>query len=177
MPSTESMKVNNTQELNQKFLWICIGVVALALGLDQISKQITLAVLQDNETWQLTWFFNYTLRYNYGAAFSFLADHSGWQRWFFAVIAGGVSIALVVWIFRLCKQVNKKLEAIALSFILGGALGNLYDRIVLGKVVDFIEFHYPDVYAFPAFNIADSAICLGAGLLFLDIIKGAKKTK
>ncbi len=159
----------------RQLVLVSLVIVLVSVVLDQLSKQITLAVLKEHENWPITWFFNYTLRYNYGAAFSFLADHDGWQRWFFAVIAGAVSIFLAFWIVRISKEADKKLELVALSFILGGALGNLYDRIVLGKVVDFIEFYYPQVYAFPAFNIADSAICLGAGLLILDMILGMKK--
>jgi len=129
-------------------------------------------------------YFNFTLLYNEGAAFSFLNDAGGWQRWFFAVIAGAVSIALVVWILKL--STTKKWELTGLAFILGGALGNLYDRIVLGKVVDFVDWFYPasesclplfyqrlDVLDtmschWPAFNIADAAILAGAACLIID---------
>jgi signal peptidase II len=102
-----------------------------------------------------------------------LAGAGGWQRWFFAVIAVAASVLLTVWIYRVSQR-NLR-EAFALAFILGGALGNLYDRILLGHVVDFIVVHYQDYY-WPAFNLADSAICLGAAVLILDMIldKGKK---
>ena len=116
--------------------------------------------------------FSWTLAYNTGAAFSFLADSAGWQRWLFALIAVVVSAVLVVWLKRLGR--NDTWLAIALALILGGALGNLYDRIVYGHVVDFILVHWQNRYYFPAFNFADSAICVGAVMLALDMFKGNK---
>ncbi|PTQ67676.1 signal peptidase II [Pseudomonas sp. GV071] len=116
--------------------------------------------------------FSWTLAYNTGAAFSFLADSSGWQRWLFALIAIVVSATLVVWLKRL--KADETWLAIALALVLGGALGNLYDRIVLGHVIDFIFVHWKDVWRFPAFNIADSAISVGAVLLALDMFKSKK---
>ena len=103
---------------------------------------------------------------NYGAAFSFLSDAGGWQRWFFAVLSTAVSAVITVWIFRLPK--SKWIESLALALILGGALGNLYDRVMLGYVVDFLDFHWSG-WHFPAFNIADSGISVGAILLILDM--------
>ena len=111
--------------------------------------------------------FSWTLAYNTGAAFSFLADSAGWQRWLFALIAVVVSGVLVVWLKRLGR--NDTWLAIALALILGGALGNLYDRIVYGHVVDFILVHWQNRWYFPAFNFADSAICVGAVMLALDL--------
>ncbi|WP_162868337.1 signal peptidase II [Pseudomonas viridiflava] len=116
--------------------------------------------------------FSWTLAYNTGAAFSFLADSSGWQRWLFALIAVAVSATLVVWLKRLKPE--ETLLAVALSLVLGGALGNLYDRIVLGHVIDFILVHWQNRWYFPAFNIADSAISVGAVLLALDMFKSKK---
>jgi signal peptidase II len=116
--------------------------------------------------------FSWTLAYNTGAAFSFLADHSGWQRWLFAAIAIAVSITLVVWLKRLGR--NDTWIAIALALILGGAIGNLYDRIVLGHVIDFVLVHWRE-HLFPAFNLADSAITVGAIMLALDMFR-TKKT-
>ncbi|MGY4533747.1 signal peptidase II [Pseudomonas sp. TE3786] len=116
--------------------------------------------------------FSWTLAYNTGAAFSFLADSSGWQRWLFALIAIVVSATLVVWLKRL--KADETWLAIALALVLGGALGNLYDRIVLGHVIDFILVHWQDRWRFPAFNIADSAISVGAVLLALDMFKSKK---
>jgi signal peptidase II len=106
------------------------------------------------------------LTYNTGAAFSFLADASGWQRWLFVVLALGVSAALIVWMRRLDARVHGLL-ACGLALIVGGALGNMIDRIASGRVVDFIHVHWGAHY-FPAFNIADSAITIGAALLLLD---------
>ena len=116
--------------------------------------------------------FSWTLVYNRGAAFSFLASESGWQRWFFAVIALSVSVVLVVWLKRL--KSNETWLAIALALVLGGAIGNLYDRVVLGHVVDFILVHWKTQWYFPAFNIADSAITVGAIMLALDMFRGNK---
>ena len=116
--------------------------------------------------------FSWTLAYNTGAAFSFLADSAGWQRWLFALIAVVVSAVLVVWLKRLGR--NDTWLAIALALILGGALGNLYDRIVYGHVVDFILVHWQNRWYFPAFNFADSAICVGAVMLALDMFKSKK---
>ena len=116
--------------------------------------------------------FSWTLAYNTGAAFSFLADSSGWQRWLFALIAIVVSAVLVVWLKRLGR--NETWLAIALALVLGGALGNLYDRIALGHVIDFILVHWQDRWRFPAFNVADSAITVGAVMLALDMFKSKK---
>lgn len=117
-------------------------------------------------------YFAWTLAYNTGAAFSFLADHSGWQRWLFAVIAIGVSVVLVVWMKRL--KPHETWVALALALVLGGAVGNLYDRVVLGHVVDFILVHWQNRWYFPAFNIADTAITIGAVLLALDMFRSSK---
>lgn len=106
------------------------------------------------------------LTYNRGAAFSFLSDASGWQRWLFVVLALAVSVALIVWMRRLRARVHALL-ACGLAFIVGGALGNMIDRIATGRVVDFIHVHWGRHY-FPAFNIADSAITVGAVILLLD---------
>src|SRR5690606_25384449 len=112
-------------------------------------------------------YFSWTLAYNTGAAFSFLADAAGWQRWFFAAIAVVVSAVLVVWLKRL--KPNETWLAVALALVLGGALGNLVDRVVFGHVVDFILLHWQNRWYFPAFNLADSAITVGAILLALDM--------
>ncbi|MEN8643006.1 signal peptidase II [Pseudomonas sichuanensis] len=117
-------------------------------------------------------YFSWTLAYNTGAAFSFLADSSGWQRWLFALIALAVSAVLVVWLKRLGR--NETWLAVALALVLGGALGNLYDRVVLGHVVDFILVHWRNTHYFPAFNVADSAITVGAVMLALDMFKSKK---
>ena len=117
-------------------------------------------------------YFSWTLLYNTGAAFSFLADAAGWQRWFFAAVAVGVSVVLVVWLKRLKSE--ETWLALALAMVLGGALGNLVDRVVFGHVVDFILLHWHQQWYFPAFNVADMAITGGAILLALDMFKSDK---
>jgi signal peptidase II len=117
-------------------------------------------------------YFSWTLAYNTGAAFSFLSDAAGWQRWFFAAIAVAVSVVLVVWLKRL--KPGESWLALALALVLGGALGNLVDRVVFGHVVDFILLHWQHRWYFPAFNVADMAITGGAILLALDMFKSEK---
>ncbi|MCE3254318.1 MAG: lipoprotein signal peptidase [Cellvibrio sp.] len=152
--------------------WFWYITALIVLVLDQASKHAIEAAFEFGETKVFTSFFNFTLAYNPGAAFSFLADAGGWQRWFFAIIAIAASVLLSVWIARTAQQ--KPREAFALAFILGGALGNLYDRIALGHVVDFIVVHYQDNF-WPAFNIADSAITLGAAVLIIDMLFNKEK--
>ena len=117
-------------------------------------------------------YFSWTLAYNKGAAFSFLASESGWQRWLFAVIAMVISVVLVIWLKRL--KPSETWLAMALALVLGGAVGNLLDRVLFGHVVDFILVHWQHRWYFPAFNIADSAITVGAILLALDMFKSEK---
>ncbi|RYZ83957.1 MAG: lipoprotein signal peptidase [Moraxellaceae bacterium] len=148
----------------EAWLWYIVALAVMIV--DQISKVYASAQLSYGEPIQITSFFNFTLLHNHGAAFSFLSEAGGWQRWFFAIIAIVVSSVLIVWIARSSKQ--DKRECFALAFILGGAIGNLYDRVVLGHVVDFIVIHYQDNY-WPAFNIADSAITLGAFILIAEM--------
>jgi signal peptidase II len=151
-------------ELQQKrAVWLVLALVIIAL--DYITKQVASSVLDYGISVEVLPVFNWTLLHNYGAAFSFLSDQGGWQRWFFAGIAGVVSIGLIGWLL-LGKDVSKW-ERLAIALVLGGALGNLYDRMVYGYVIDFIHVYY-DTYHFPAFNIADIAISVGAGLLVLD---------
>ena len=145
----------------------------LVLVIDQLSKAHFEGALEMyQQIVVIPDYFSWTLAYNTGAAFSFLADSSGWQRWLFALIAVVVSAVLVVWLKRLGR--NDTWLAIALALILGGALGNLYDRIVYGHVVDFILVHWQNRWYFPAFNFADSAICVGAVMLALDMFKSKK---
>lgn len=114
-------------------------------------------------------FFNLTLLHNTGAAFSFLADSSGWQRWLFIALAVAISATLIVWLTRLHRR--DYWLGTGLAFVLGGAIGNLYDRVVHGYVVDFFHFHWAG-YHFPAFNVADSFITVGAMMLMLDLFLG-----
>ena len=151
--------------------WLVLSLLVLVI--DQVSKahfEGSLEMFQQIVV--IPDYFSWTLAYNTGAAFSFLADSAGWQRWLFALIAVVVSAVLVVWLKRLGR--NDTWLAIALALILGGALGNLYDRIVYGHVVDFILVHWQNRWYFPAFNFADSAICVGAVMLALDMFKSKK---
>lgn len=141
------------------------GLAAVIVLLDQLSKYWISSHFYYAEVFPLTGFFNLTLVHNSGAAFSFLSDAGGWQRWFFSVVAGLVSVILAVWIARVPKQ--QKLLSLALVCILSGALGNLWDRVALGYVVDFLDFYYQQRH-FPAFNVADSAISVGAVLLVVE---------
>ncbi|WP_439136040.1 signal peptidase II [Pseudomaricurvus sp.] len=153
-------------------VWKWYGLAILVIALDQISKHWVSATFTYGQPWVITDFFNFTLLHNKGAAFSFLSDAGGWQRWFFGLIAGVVSVVLVVWMARV--ETAQRWMLVALALVLGGAIGNLYDRVVLGYVVDFIVVHYQHHY-WPAFNIADSAICVGAGMLIVDSFRSPKK--
>ncbi|ATN08943.1 MULTISPECIES: signal peptidase II [Pseudomonas] len=151
--------------------WLVLSLLVLVI--DQVSKahfEGSLEMFQQIVV--IPDYFSWTLAYNTGAAFSFLADGGGWQRWLFAVIAVVVSAVLVVWLKRLGR--DDTWLAIALALVLGGALGNLYDRIALGHVIDFILVHWQNRYYFPAFNFADSAITVGAIMLALDMFKSKK---
>ncbi len=139
--------------------WVLAGGVVV---LDQITKLIADAQLELHQAAPVLPFFNLTLMYNEGAAFSFLSDADGWQRWFFIVLSSAVSVALAVWLTRVKRQ--EKWLAASLSLVLGGALGNLIDRIAYGHVVDFIQVYYEKWY-WPTFNVADSAISVGAAIL------------
>lgn len=145
-------------------LYFSLSLATIILMLDLLSKRWVELNLSYGQQIVVTEFFNLVLAYNAGAAFSFLSDASGWQRWFLSAIALLVS-ALIIYL--LYKNTTNRLFRIALSFILGGALGNLWDRIMLGHVVDFLDFHVSG-YHWPAFNFADSAIVCGACLLILD---------
>lgn len=146
--------------------WLLVAVVVIVL--DQLSKAVINSHFVFGETLAVTSFFNLVLAHNTGAAFSFLSDAGGMQRWLFSAIAVVASV-WIVWLLR--KHQTEKLFCFALAFILGGALGNLIDRIAYGYVVDFLDFHWGG-YHFAAFNLADSAITCGAALLILDSFKG-----
>jgi signal peptidase II len=138
---------------------------AFVIVLDQATKYLAEALLVMHQPVPVLPSFNLMLTYNTGAAFSFLAGAGGWQRWFFLGLGSLVSIGLIVWLRRL--KPGEKWLAAALALILGGAVGNLIDRAWLGQIIDFIQLYY-DRWYWPAFNIADSAITLGAALLVLD---------
>lgn len=154
-----------------KLSWLWLS--ALVLGLDLATKELALKFIAFRERIEvIPGYFDWTHVYNTGAAFSFLAGESGWQRWFFAAVAIAVSVVLVVWLKRL--KSHETWLAVGLALVLGGALGNLHDRILLGHVVDFILLHWQNRYYFPAFNLADTAITLGAILLVLDMFTSKK---
>ncbi|WP_122900817.1 signal peptidase II [Acinetobacter sp. B51(2017)] len=144
---------------------VWLGLAVLAIILDQWTKWIAVSHLNYADPVPVLPFLNWTLLHNYGAAFSFLSDAGGWQRYFFTSLAGIVSIVFVFWLMRMPKGI--KVLPLAIALILGGAVGNLIDRVALGYVVDFIHVYYNNSH-FPAFNIADSAITLGTILLLID---------
>jgi signal peptidase II len=155
--------MNAAPQARGRLIWLWLTLVAIAL--DQWSKHAIEQHLPLEGIYRILPVFELTRLHNSGAAFSFLADASGWQRWFFTVLACAVSIALVVWLARLERRAN--LVAAAIALIIAGALGNVIDRMRFGYVVDFIQVHWQQHY-FPAFNVADSSITIGAALLLLD---------
>lgn len=156
-----------------KLSWIWVSILVIII--DQSTKYWTVHYLPLSQKVEvipnfLSWFSTS----NTGASWSFLSDAGGWQRWFFCVIAFVVSVVLVIWLTRL-KSSKETWLAIAIAFIIGGALGNLYDRLLLGHVIDFIYFHWGDQYDFPVFNVADIAITIGAIMLLIDALFFAKE--
>ena len=162
------MRASTTTQL--RWLWVSLCVIII----DQASKQIAEAQLTAHQAVNVMPYFDWYLTYNTGAAFSLLADAGGWQRWFFTIIAIVVSGVIVQWIRKLPD--DEILTAISLSLILGGAIGNLIDRILLGHVVDYIQV-WLGSFAFPAFNIADAAISVGAVMLILSSFFGQHKAE
>jgi signal peptidase II len=139
------------------------ALAALVIVLDQLSKWLALASIMPGEVIYFAPFWNWVLTFNPGAAFSLLADQSGWQRWFFVALAA----VICGWLLRLlARHQHEFLQPLAFSLIIGGAIGNVIDRFVFGAVVDFLYFHIGR-YGWPAFNVADSAICVGVGLMLL----------
>lgn len=145
--------------MSQTFRYL-ISIVIVVL--DQITKVIADRSIELYQQIEILPVFNLTKHYNRGAAFSFLSDAGGWQRYFFTTVSTVVSIVLIIWLARLARAERTMIWALAL--ILGGAVGNLIDRVIYGHVVDFIQWHWGDAY-FPSFNVADSAIFIGAVLL------------
>lgn len=154
--------------------WRWWWLILLVLLCDQVSKQVVIANMQLFDSIDLLPFFNLTYVRNYGAAFSFLSDAGGWQRWFFTLIAVVISIVLAVWLAR-NQHTEHKLN-LALSLVLSGAIGNLIDRSIYGYVIDFLHLYYQN-WHYPAFNIADSAICIGAALLVWDSFSSKEAAK
>ena len=149
--------------------WIALIIAVVVIGLDQWTKHIAVTMLEFRSPQSVTSWFDWMLTYNTGAAFSFLAGAGGWQRWFLTGVALVVSVFIVCWLFRLSP--SDRSLVIPLVLILGGGIGNLIDRLMLGHVVDFISLHYENWY-WPAFNLADSAITAGAVWVLLGAIFG-----
>ncbi|MBD3671748.1 MAG: lipoprotein signal peptidase [Gammaproteobacteria bacterium] len=151
-------------------LWISVLVIIL----DQVTKIWADGSLHYGIPIEITFFFNINLAYNTGAAFSFLGNAGGWQRWMFITLAFAVSAMLVQWLRK--TQAHERWQAYGLVLIIGGALGNALDRIFYGHVVDFIQFHYAG-YAFPTFNVADMSIFCGAMLLIIESFRAERQSK
>lgn len=149
-----------------------LAIAALVIAIDQLTKLFVVQAFQLGEALPLTSFFNLVRVHNSGAAFSFLAGESGWQRWFFVLLAAAASV-FIVWMLRRHAG-EQTLFAWALSLILGGALGNVIDRVLHGHVVDFLDVHWAGRH-FPAFNVADIAISIGAALLILDELRRMRR--
>jgi signal peptidase II len=145
-------------------LWL--GLALAIVGLDQVTKLAIIRWVELYDRIPITSFFNITHHQNTGAAFSFLADAGGWQRWFFTALAAVVSLVIAAWLYRI-RDERQYLLASGLAFVLGGAIGNLIDRVRLGYVTDFIQVIIVE-WPFPSFNIADAAITVGAAFLIID---------
>jgi signal peptidase II len=145
-------------------LWLWLSLALLILLADQFTKIWIIGTYQLGDSLPLSSFFNLVRVHNSGAAFSFLAQAGGWQRWFFTGL-GSVAALLMIWM--LTQHAGQRLFGFAIACVLGGAVGNVIDRVLYGYVVDFLDFHYAGIH-FPAFNLADSAITLGAACLILD---------
>lgn len=150
--------------------WLSLAMVLV--GLDQLTKLLAEDWLVPYDPVPLLPFLNFTLMYNEGAAFSLLSQAGGWQRWFFVAVGLGVTAILVVWLRGL--KPAERLQAWGLALVIGGALGNLIDRILYGRVVDFIDVYY-NRWHWPAFNLADSAITVGVGLLIWDALRALRR--
>ncbi|WP_341678348.1 signal peptidase II [Niveibacterium sp. SC-1] len=153
--------------------WAWMGLAALVVVIDQITKHLVLGHMQFGEAIPYTDFFQLVLVYNPGAAFSFLANQPGWQKWFFTILALVVSAWLVTMTRRHAREV---LQPLAFALIIGGAIGNVIDRLRFGAVVDFLYFHVGQ-YGWPAFNVADSAITLGVILMIVAQLREARRAK
>ena len=150
-----------------------LGIAAVIVLIDQFTKTLILGAFQLGDSHTVTSFFNIVRAHNTGAAFSFLAGASGWQRWFFVGL-GVAAAVFIVWMLR--SHGGQRLFSWALALILGGALGNVIDRLIHGYVVDFVQVHYAGSY-FPAFNVADSAISIGAACLILDELLRVRRSR
>jgi signal peptidase II len=151
---------------NTTSYWLWIGMAVAIVLADQFTKVLIVSTYQLGDGFSVTSFFNIVRVHNEGAAFSFLANAGGWQRWLFTGF-GAIAAIAIVWMLK--QHAQQKLFGFALACVLGGAVGNVIDRVMYGYVVDFLDFYYAGIH-FPAFNLADSAITLGAACLILDEI-------
>ncbi len=151
--------------------WLAVSLVVFIA--DQFTKVLIVGYYKLGDSTYVTSFFNVVRAHNTGAAFSFLAQQDGWQRWLFIGI-GVAAAGFIVWMLR--SHAGQRLFSFALSMILGGAIGNVFDRVIHGYVIDFIQVHWQDRYYFPAFNIADSAITIGAICLILDELRRVRRS-
>ncbi|MGO1399917.1 MAG: signal peptidase II [Moraxellaceae bacterium] len=157
---------------SRAFTWYLLSLVVLVI--DQWSKWLAETKLTFHEPVPVIEpFLNWTLAYNYGAAFSFLADAGGWQKWFFSGLAFAMSLFLLIYLIKAPR--NAKLLSTGLALVLGGAIGNLIDRLLHGHVIDFIHVHYADAWHYPIFNIADMGICIGVAMIVIDMLFLEKK--
>lgn len=154
-------------------VWLWLGVALVIFLLDQLTKIAIVGAFQLGESLPITSFFNLVRVHNAGAAFSFLADAGGWQRWFFTVLG---TVAALVMVYLLRMHAGQTLFCLALSLLLGGAVGNVVDRVLYSHVIDFLDFYY-GTWHFPAFNVADSAITMGACLLILDELLRVRRAR
>jgi len=160
------MAESKTQANTRFITWMVVALVVIIA--DQLTKWAIVEWVALYEKVPLNSFINLTHQRNTGAAFSFLADAGGWQRWFFVVLSAGVSAVIIVWLWRIRDQ-GQALLAAGLALVLGGAVGNLIDRFMQGYVTDFIQVWFGN-WAFPSFNIADAGISVGAALLIIDAL-------
>ena len=180
MPAAKSPTLSHRGRASTPSLALWLGLALLVVVLDQISKTLITSQFGLGDSLRVTSFFNLVLAYNPGAAFSFLADASGWQRWFFVGL-GTLATGFIVWMLR--KHPDQRLFCLAISLIMGGAIGNVIDRLLHGHVIDFLQFHF-DLLApvfhggyFPSFNVADAAITAGAIGLILDEILRVRRSR
>ncbi len=172
--SAKAMPAKGRTKVRNGVMAAWLGVAGLIVVIDQLTKIVVDGSFRYGERVSvIPGLFDLTLLYNRGAAFSFLANHDGWQRWFFTIIGFGAA-ALIIWL--LSRHGNQRLFATSITLILGGAIGNVIDRLVHGHVVDFLLFHY-ERWFFPAFNIADTAITIGAVLLIVDELRRVRSNR
>lgn len=170
--ATKKKQIFSTASNNSGSMLPWLGIAAIVILLDQISKIAITKTFHLGDARPITSFFNLVLTYNPGAAFSFLGTQNGWQRYFFTAIAI-VAVGFIIYLLR--KHAGQRMFCWALALIMGGAIGNVIDRILYGHVIDFLDFHWSSWGHFPAFNVADAAITVGAAMFVLDELRRVNK--